>query len=85
MNLCRSCGEDFGSVRAFDTHRLGRHEYLYSDDQPDGRRCLSIEELSVKGFVKNSADRWSLRDTLEAARVVRESEAARSRGIPEAA
>ena len=50
MNLCRTCGEDFGSVRAFDAHRLGRHEYLYSDEQPDGRRCLSVEEMLVQGF-----------------------------------
>jgi hypothetical protein len=72
-------------VRAFDTHRLGKHGYLYSDEQPDGRRCLSIEEMPVKGFVENSAGRWSLSETLEAARVVRDSKAARSRGIPEAA
>ena len=85
MNLCRSCNQDFGSVRAFDAHRLGRHGYLYSKEQPDGRRCLTIEEMPVKGFVRNAAGRWSLSESLEAARVVRESEAARSRGIPKAA
>ncbi len=25
MNLCTSCGEDFGSVSAFDKHRIGKY------------------------------------------------------------
>jgi hypothetical protein len=89
MNLCPTCRQDFGSVRAFDAHRLGKHDYLYSDKQPDGRRCMSITEIRVQGFAKNAAGRWSLAQTLEAARVVRESKAAPSKGIsaadPEAA
>ncbi len=51
VNLCRTCNEDFGSVSAFDRHRVGTHEYTYSEgakmDPPkdDGRRCLSLSEL----------------------------------------
>jgi hypothetical protein len=64
MNLCRSCGEDFNSVEAFDSHRVGKHEYTYSEgaafDPPveDGRRCLSAEELVDLGFAKNERNRW---------------------------
>ena len=49
MNLCRTCGHDFASVRAFDAHRIGRHAYTQAEglalDPPrkDGRRCLSAD------------------------------------------
>jgi hypothetical protein len=61
VNLCVSCGLDFGSVEAFDAHRVGRFpstgpsEYVdrlriglvpYDDWQPEfGRRCLEEMEL----------------------------------------
>ena len=41
LNFCRSCQSDFGAIAAFDRHRVGKHAYLYSEDHPDGRRCLS--------------------------------------------
>lgn len=47
MNLCRGCGEDFGSVGAFDAHRVGVFDYTFEQglalDPPveNGRRCLS--------------------------------------------
>ena len=31
LNLCRSCGCDFARVSAFDRHRVGVHEYTYSE------------------------------------------------------
>jgi hypothetical protein len=66
MNLCRGCGQDFGSVKAFDAHRVGVHAYTYTEglamDPPreDGRRCLSVEEMEAAQFVRNSRGRWSL-------------------------
>ena len=30
VNLCRARGGDFGSVHAFDRHRIGKHEYTFS-------------------------------------------------------
>jgi hypothetical protein len=54
MNLCRSCGEDFASVSAFDAHRVGKHTYTYRD----GRRFLHADELEANGYQKNEAGRW---------------------------
>jgi len=51
VNLCRARGGDFGSVHAFDRHRIGKHEYTFSIHDAsrfDGRRCDSGSE-SCKG------------------------------------
>ena len=85
-NLCRTCGEDFGSVTAFDAHRVGNHGYLYSEDQPKGRRCLSVDEIEAfEAFARNSYGRWSLAGHLEAARKVADATPQRPRGVSEAA
>jgi hypothetical protein len=60
MNLCPTCGEDFGSVSAFDKHRLGNHEYVLSEERPDGRRCLTPEEMQGRGMKKDKRGRWRL-------------------------
>jgi len=66
LNFCTTCGLDFGSVRAFDAHRVGKHGYLYEEGlrmvppRMDGRRCLSVPELEARGFVTNNYGRWSL-------------------------
>ena len=50
-NYCTACGTDFGSVAAFDSHRVGVHDYTYSEGlllkppREDGRRCLSAREI----------------------------------------
>jgi hypothetical protein len=62
MNLCRACGHDFGSLRAFDMHRTGKHAYSWSLERPDGRRCLTAWEMVERGLFKNSAGRWSNSD-----------------------
>jgi len=59
MNLCMDCGEDFGSVSAFDAHRVGKHSYGYSPQQPDGRRCLTQKEMKAKKFKVNQRGAWS--------------------------
>jgi hypothetical protein len=58
VNLCRACGEDFASVTLFDAHRVGRHEYTWSPEREDGRRCLSVEEMEEKGWTLNAQGRW---------------------------
>ena len=87
MNLCRKgasvgCGEDFGFVSAFDSHRVGRHDYTYSEgaamDPPrdDGRRCLSAREMEnlrakdgvLPVFERNKSGAWSLSRSLRFAR-----------------
>lgn len=69
------CGTDFGSLSAFDSHRTGEHDYLYSEgarmDPPreDGRRCLTAREIGESDrFAKNTRDEWSLSASLQSAR-----------------
>lgn len=76
-NLCRSCSQDFGSIGGFDHHRVGEHDYTYSEglqlDPPreDGRRCMTDEELLASGYVLDPEfGRWvsvSARERLQAA------------------
>jgi hypothetical protein len=82
VNLCTTCGEDFGSVEAFDAHRVGSYpqrgpsEYEGSVEYwtPDkGRRCLTVAEMesgSFQGrqFVHNARKRWSLEKRLNRSR-----------------
>lgn len=64
LNECGSCGLDFTSVSAFDRHRVGVHEYKFSEGQrmdpprEDGRRCLVPSELRDKGFKQNERGQW---------------------------
>ena len=64
MTLCTACGEDFGSVGAFDAHRVGKHAYDFAeglDMEPpreDGRRCLDAGELVAAGWHKDKRGRW---------------------------
>jgi hypothetical protein len=64
MNLCGSCDKDFSSIKGFDAHRVGVHEYTYSEGvamtpmREDGRRCLSTDEIRTKGYEKNGSGRW---------------------------
>jgi len=47
--LCRGCGEYFNSVKSFDRHRI---------DYPDGRRCLSSDEMHQRGMTLNRQGFW---------------------------
>ena len=74
MNQC-ACGLDFGSVDAFDAHRVGTHEYTFDEgvmkdpSVEDGRRCLSLDELvGSPRFGINRRGSWSLTRTLASAR-----------------
>jgi hypothetical protein len=59
-NFCPACGQDFGSVTGFDRHRVGRYDYPADDDHPDGRRCLTGEELLRLGMRPDRLGRWRL-------------------------
>jgi hypothetical protein len=64
MNLCRECRKDFGSLSAFDAHRVGKHAYTFGEglrcDPPleDGRRCLDTAELEEAGWSRDPFGRW---------------------------
>jgi hypothetical protein len=49
-NQCRGCGEYFNSTFAFDKHRTG--------DFGKDRRCMTMEEMMLKGMEKNDAGFW---------------------------
>jgi hypothetical protein len=82
MNLCTTCGEDFGSIESFDAHRVGNYpqrgpsEYEGSIEEwtaDKGRRCLTVEEMESgsfrsRQFVRNGRGRWSLEKRLNRSR-----------------
>lgn len=83
-NLCTSCGLDFGSIQAFDAHRVGTHDYTYQEGlrmepmQENGRRCLTEAEIATardkRGtlrFARNSRGVWTLSSKLDAAQRLR--------------
>ena len=59
LNLCTVCGNDFGGERAFSMHKVGTHDYLYDQEHPDGRRCLSESEMLERDMYLNRQGRWS--------------------------
>ena len=74
MNECATCGENFGSIGAFDAHRIGnylqkgRPEYVGSLEDwtsSKGRRCLAVVELVERGFEINAFGAWSFTRDLE--------------------
>lgn len=77
MYECPTCGLIFGSLAAFSLHRVGVHEFTYSEgarmDPPreDGRRCLSEHEIESATdkhgallFTRNKRGRYSLASSL---------------------
>ena len=57
-NYCRSCKQDFAGITLFDAHRIGKHEYLWSPEREDGRRCLEIDEMLERGWSRDKWNRW---------------------------
>lgn len=47
---CAACGLSFKSTAAFDAHRAGPF--------PDGRRCLTADELQRRGYAPDSHGFW---------------------------
>lgn len=63
-NECPTCKELFNSSTAFDMHRTGEYERRDPKGKllsPSTRRCLSIEEMSEKGMLKNARGFWITR------------------------
>ena len=71
-NLCRSCGLDFASIRAFDRHRVGTHAYTFAEGLAqglkDGRRCLDPNEMLASGMAPNARGRWTILAEADSAR-----------------
>ena len=65
-NECGACGLDFSSLSGFESHRVGKHAYTYSQGvrmepmREDGRRCLTADELTARGMAQNALGRWTL-------------------------
>lgn len=59
LNQCGACGQDFGGLRLFDAHRVGKHTDDYAPDLPDGRRCLTVGEMRKRGWTRNNRGRWT--------------------------
>lgn len=55
MNKCIACGLNFGSVFAFDTHRVFRIKNDWST-----RRCLITRELRGLGMEPDDYGRWRI-------------------------
>ena len=72
LNLCRACDRDFSSVAAFDRHRVGVHEYTYSEGldlgREDGRRCLDMDELGDAGLALDARGRSCIAADVERVR-----------------
>lgn len=47
---CMSCGERFGGLRVFERHRVGAF--------PDGRRCLTDDEMAAGGWHRDTRGLW---------------------------
>jgi hypothetical protein len=58
------CGLVFGSLSAFEGHRVGRHAYTLSEGlrmkppREDGRRCLAEWELTAAGWARDCRGHW---------------------------
>jgi len=72
-NLCRGCGLDFASIRAFDRHRVGTHSYTFAEGlaqgREDGRRCLDPDEMLAAGMAPSARGRWTILAEAERARM----------------
>ncbi len=47
---CPACGEHFNGTAGFDFHRVGEHGV--------NRRCLTVAEMTAKGYGRNTAGFW---------------------------
>lgn len=56
---CPSCWEVFTGTTAGDMHRVGKH-HIFSG--PDRRRCLTVDEMSEVGMIRNSGGIWMTRE-----------------------
>src|SRR5579872_4503991 len=68
-NSCGKCTLVFGSIGAFDKHRIGSHgEGIYAPDDvkrknpiaytKPTRRCMTLDEIMASGMVQNKRGWW---------------------------
>jgi hypothetical protein len=70
-NICGGCTLIFGSLTAFDKHRVGGYKgFIYElaetglptgkilGERPSTRRCLTVEEIQALGMVQNDRGWW---------------------------
>jgi hypothetical protein len=57
-NGCRRCGQDFGSVSAFDAHFENPAAPRSLDGTEGGFVCLVGDELKAKGMHRDKFGRW---------------------------
>lgn len=65
-NFCTGCCRDFGSLTAYDRHRVGPHD--------GDRRCRTDAELLARGYEKTAAGRWTLGRLLTRGRAFKSSQ-----------
>ena len=52
---CQGCGEHFNSAWTFDGHRVGPYAPI---TEPNTRRCLTVAEMTGKGWSLNDGGFW---------------------------
>lgn len=53
---CTVCHESFTGSTSGDMHRTGDHAV---NEGPDRRRCLTVDEMTGKGMVRNDRGIWT--------------------------
>ncbi len=57
---CAACCQTFSGTTAGDAHRVGKHDVFTG---PDRRRCLTTDEMTERGMVRNKRGLWSMGGT----------------------
>lgn len=60
---CARCDELFNSVSIFDRHRVGSYQ-----ERGTLRRCLSVDEMVVRGWARNARGFWIERQRIDVTR-----------------
>ena len=60
---CATCGQHFNSLSTFDRHRVGG----WMGNGVD-RRCLTVDEMSLRGWSRNLCGFWIERKRIDATR-----------------
>ena len=68
LTECGVCHLFFAGTTAFDLHRVGKQAYDLSPERPDGRRCLSADEMPEAGMALDDQGRWYIVRDAEHAR-----------------
>lgn len=51
--ICYGCRQRFNSASVFDAHRIGDWK-----ERGSNRRCLTIAEMTARGWLQNAAGYW---------------------------